>query len=123
MAKGNSNETKRRVRIRRGTALRTAQTHATELLRISTREDLQRMCSADLTEDLNALQEIIRGTTIRADGTLAPIRNAASRVKAIATKWAYGFGIPRQQIDLKGEVTLLQLLMASIDVRGPKAQG
>ena len=53
----------------------------------------QSACLA-VQEDMESLQAIIEG------GKKA--RNASARVRALELKWGYGYGRPRQQIDLGG---------------------
>ena len=56
------------------------------------KEKLESSCREGTDGDLSALQEIIDG------GPAA--RNAQSRIKALALKWGYGFGAPKQPIAL-----------------------
>lgn len=84
MSKSNG---KRRGRPPRAEAAKKAADQAREL-----KEALEESCRGDIDDDLAALQRIIEG------GPAA--RNAGSRVKAIALKWSYGFGAPKQPISL-----------------------
>jgi hypothetical protein len=59
------------------------------------RDHLENECRQGASEDIAALNQIIAG------GPMA--RNAQSRVKAIAVKWSYGFGAPRQPVSLETE--------------------
>jgi len=58
-------------------------------------ELLEADCRSHSKEDLKALSQIIAG------GPSA--RNAAARIKAIELRIAYGFGRPRQSVDVKTE--------------------